>query len=88
MPVKKKPVVNYPNNPEEIPYEDRLTIAWEAQADSNSKLLMRKAAKQYGIEHQERLRDRIRGMKPKEKAVEQRQCLGPKEEKIIERHIL
>jgi hypothetical protein len=81
-------VVDYPDDPEEIPYEDRLTMAWEAWADSNGKLSIRKAAKQYGIEYWERLCDRIRGMKPKEKAAEQRQRLGPKEEKIIERHIL
>ena len=72
MPVKKKPVVDYPDDPEEIPYKDRLTMAWEAWADSNGKLSMRKAAKQHGIEYWERLCDRIRDMKPKEKAAEQR----------------
>jgi hypothetical protein len=87
MPVKKKPLVDYPDDPDEIPYEQRLTMAWEAYIDSNGKLLIRKAADQHGVKW-ERLRDRINGIKLKNKEVETRQRLGPQEEKIIKRHIL
>ena len=87
MPVKKKPLVDYPDNPDEIPYEQRLTMAWEAYIDSNGKLSIRKAAAQHGIQW-ERLRDCINGAKPRNKEAETRRRLGPQEEKIIERHIL
>jgi hypothetical protein len=30
MPVKKKPIVDYPDDPDEIPYDERLEMAWEA----------------------------------------------------------
>ena len=87
MPVKKKPVVDFPDDPEELSYETRLEMAWEAYLDSNGKLSIRKAAAQHGIPQWERLRDRINGMKPKKLEAELRQRLSPTEEKIIERHI-
>jgi hypothetical protein len=49
MPVKKKPVTDYPDDPDEIPCEQRLEMAWEAYIDSNEKLSIRKAAKQHGV---------------------------------------
>jgi hypothetical protein len=87
MPVKKKPVIDYPDDPDEVPYEQRLTMAWEAVTDSNSTLSIRKAADQHGVPW-ERLRDRMHGMKPKREEADTRQRLGPAEEKIIEKHIL
>ena len=88
LPVKKNPFVDYPDDPEELPYEQRLEMAWQAYVDSNMKLLIRKAAEQYGIPHWERLRDRIRGMKPMTKELETRQRLSLVEERIIERRIM
>jgi hypothetical protein len=87
MPVKKNPTVDYPDDPDELPFEDRLQMAWEAYLDSNGKLSIRKAAEQHGIDRWERLRDRINGMKPRKEEAESRQRLSPQEEKIIERHI-
>jgi len=60
MPVKKKPIVDYPDDPNEIPYYERLEMAWEAYIDSNGKLSIRKAAKYHGVKW-ETLRDRING---------------------------
>ena len=82
MPVKKKPLVDYPDNPDEIPYEQRLTMAWEAYIDSNGKLSIRKAAAQHGIQW-ERLRDRINGAKPRNKEAETRQRLGHKKRRLL-----
>jgi hypothetical protein len=87
MPVKKKPDVDFPDDPEELPYETRMEMAWEAYLDSNGKLSIRKAAEQHGIPSWERLRDRINGMKPRKVDAESRQKLSAKEERIIERHI-
>jgi len=87
MPVKKKPDVDFPDDPEELPYETRMEMAWEAYLDSNGKLSIRKAAEQHGIPLWERLRDRINGMKPWKVDAESRQKLSAKEERIIERHI-
>jgi hypothetical protein len=50
MPVKKNPSVDYPGDPDELPYETRLELAWEAYLDSNGKLSIRKAAQRYGID--------------------------------------
>jgi hypothetical protein len=44
MPVKKKPVVDFPNDPDELPYETRMIMAWEDYLDANGKLSIRKAA--------------------------------------------
>jgi hypothetical protein len=60
MPVKKKPIIDYPNDPDEIPYYECLEMAWEAYIDSNRKLLIRKAAEYHGVKW-ETLRDRING---------------------------
>jgi hypothetical protein len=49
MPVKKKPIVDYPDDPDEILYTERLEMAWEAYIDSNGKLLTWKAAEYYGV---------------------------------------
>ena len=87
MLVKKKPVVDYPDDPEEIPYETRIKMAIKAFYDSNRKLSIRKAAVQHGIQW-ERLRDRLNGIKPIKKELESRQRLSLKEEQIIERHII
>ena len=87
MLVKKNPVVDYPDDPEEILYKTRLEMAREAYIDSNSKLSIRKAATQHGIPQWERLRDRINGMKPKKKELESRQRLSLKEEQIIKWYI-
>jgi hypothetical protein len=45
MPVKNNPVVDYPDDPEEILYTQRLQIALEAYVNSNGKLSIRQAAK-------------------------------------------
>ena len=44
MSIKKKPAIDYPDDPNELPYETRLEMAWEAYLDSNGKLSIRKAA--------------------------------------------
>jgi hypothetical protein len=44
MLVKKNPVVDYLDDPEEILFEERLQMAWEAWIDGNKKLSIRKAA--------------------------------------------
>ncbi|KAH8762228.1 hypothetical protein F5882DRAFT_305308 [Hyaloscypha sp. PMI_1271] len=62
MPVKKKPIIDYPDDPDEILYANRLEIAWEAYIDSNGKLSIRKAAKYHGVKW-ETLRDRINSKK-------------------------
>ena len=49
MPVKKKPIVDYPDDPDEILYANRLEMAWEAYIDSNRKLSIRKAAEYYRV---------------------------------------
>jgi hypothetical protein len=49
MLVKKKLVINLVDNLDEIEYEQRLTMAWEAYIDSNGTLSIRKAAKQHGV---------------------------------------
>jgi hypothetical protein len=87
MPVKKNPQVDFPDEPDELPYEERITLAWEAYLDANGHLSIRKAAKRHGVDW-ERLRDRINGKKSKAEDVASRQRLGPREEKIIEQHIL
>jgi hypothetical protein len=56
MPVKKKPVIDFPNDPEEILYSERIELAWEAYIDSDGKLSIRKAAAQHGVKW-ETLRD-------------------------------
>jgi hypothetical protein len=50
MPVKKNPVVDYLDDPEEIPFEERLQMAWEAWIDGNGELSIRKAAEYHGID--------------------------------------
>ena len=50
MLVKKKPVVDYPDDPEEIPFEERLQMAWEAWIDGNGELFIRKAVEYHGID--------------------------------------
>jgi hypothetical protein len=87
MPVKKKPIVDYPDDPDEIPYADRLEMAWEAYIDSNGKLSIRKAAEYHGVKW-ETLRDRINGKKSHKESSEGQQRLSPVEERIIERHII
>jgi hypothetical protein len=49
MPVKKKPIIDYPNDPDEILYTDRLEMAWEAYINSNRKLSIQKAAEYYRV---------------------------------------
>ena len=49
MPVKKKPDVDFPDDPEELLYKTRLEMAWKVYLDSNSKLFIQKAALQYGL---------------------------------------
>ena len=66
MPVKKKPIVEYPDDPDEIPDEQRLEQAWEAYIDSNSKLSIRKAAERHGVSF-ETLRDRVNGVQSQKK---------------------
>ena len=87
MPVKKKLVVDYLDDPEEILYAKRLEMAQEAHVDSNGTLLIRKVAKQYGVV-QETLRDRINSVQTVKKENTSRQRLSPVEEQIIERHIM
>lgn len=87
MPVKKKPIVDYPDDPDEIPYHERLEMAWEAYIDSNGKLSIRKAAEYHGVKW-ETLRDRINGNIIYKQAAESQQRLTPMEERIIERHIM
>lgn len=87
MPVKKNHAVDYPDDPDEVPYEIRLERAWEDWADSNGKLSIRKAAERHGIPQWERLRDRINGIQPRNLVAQSQQRLTPKEEDIIERHI-
>jgi hypothetical protein len=43
MPVKKKLVIDYLDDPDKVLYKQRLTMAWEAITDSNGILLIRKA---------------------------------------------
>jgi hypothetical protein len=50
IPVKKNPVVDYLDDPEEISFKERLQMAWEAWIDGNKKLSIRKAAQYYGID--------------------------------------
>ena len=49
MPIKKKPIIDYPNDPDKILYYEYLEMAWEAYINSNRKLLIRKVAKYHGI---------------------------------------
>ena len=72
MPVKKKPDVDFLDDPEELSYETRLEMAWEAYLDSNGKLSIRKAALQHGLPSWERLRDRINSIKPRKVKAESR----------------
>jgi hypothetical protein len=44
MPVKKKPVIDYLDDPDEVLYKQRLTMAWEAITDFNGIFLICKAA--------------------------------------------
>jgi hypothetical protein len=69
MPIKKKPIVDYPNDPNEILYTDRLEIAWEAYIDSNRKLSIRKAAEYYRVKWKT-LRDRINSKKLSKESLE------------------
>jgi hypothetical protein len=69
MPVKKRPIVDYPDDPDEILYNERLEMAWEAYIDSNGKLLIRKAAEYYRVKW-ETLRDRINSKKTYEESLE------------------
>jgi hypothetical protein len=87
MPVKKKPIIDYPNDPDEIPYADRLEMAWEAYINSNGKLSIWKAAEYYRVKW-ETLRDRINSKKSYKESLEGQQHLSPVEERIIERHII
>jgi hypothetical protein len=44
MPVKKKLVIDYLDNPNKVIYKQRLTMAWEAITNSNGIFLVYKAA--------------------------------------------